>query len=139
LAREVDFISIGTNDLIQYSLAVDRSNELVANLYRPTSPAILRLISKVVEAGAFEGIPVSMCGEMAADPLMVPVLLGIGLKQFSMNPQAAPVVRALVRQLSYRESVHLARQACNMATARDVEEFLLEKLAISLAKIKIRV
>jgi len=139
LAHEVDFISIGTNDLIQYSLAVDRSNELVANLYRPTSPAILRLISKVVEAGIAEGIPVSMCGEMAADPLMVPVLLGIGLTQFSMNPQATPVVRALVRQLSYRESVNLARQACKMATARDVEEFLLEKLAISLAKIKIRV
>jgi phosphotransferase system enzyme I (PtsI) len=139
LAHEVDFISIGTNDLIQYSLAVDRSNELVANLYRPTSPAILRLIARVVEAGSAEGIPVSMCGEMAADPLMVPVLLGIGLRQFSMNPQAAPVVRALVRQLSYRESVHLARQACKMTTAREVEEFLLEKLAISLAKIKIRV
>ncbi len=139
LAREVDFISIGTNDLIQYSLAVDRSNQLVANLYQPTSPAILRLISKVVQAGRAEGIPVSMCGEMAADPLMVPVLLGIGLESFSMNPQSAPVVRALVRQLSYRESVNLARQACRMTTARDVEEFLLERLAISLAKIKIRV
>jgi phosphotransferase system enzyme I (PtsI) len=139
LAREVDFISIGTNDLIQYSLAVDRSNEHVAHLYRPTSPAILRLISKVVEAGRSEGVPVSMCGEMAADPLMVPVLLGIGLENFSMNPQSAPVVRALVRQLSYRESVNLARQACRMTTAREVEEFLLERLAISLAKIKIRV
>jgi len=139
LAREVDFMSIGTNDLIQYSLAVDRSNELVAHLYQPTSPAILRLISKVVKAGRDEGIPVSMCGEMAADPLMVPVLLGIGLENFSMNPQSAPVVRALVRQLSYRDSAHLARQACRMTTARDVEEFLLERLAISLAKIKIRV
>jgi phosphotransferase system enzyme I (PtsI) len=139
LAQEVDFISIGTNDLIQYSLAVDRSNELVANLYQPTSPAILRLISKVVDAGRSAGVPVSMCGEMAADPLMVPVLLGIGLEKFSMAPQSAPVVRALVRQLSYRESVNLARQACKMATARDVEEFLLERLAISLAKIKIRV
>lgn len=139
LAREVDFMSIGTNDLIQYSLAVDRSNEMVAGLYKPTSPAILRLISQVVVAGRAEGIPVSMCGEMAADPLMVPVLLGIGLEQFSMNPQSAPVVRALVRQLSYRESAHLARQACKMTTARDVEEFLLERLAISLAKIKIRV
>ena len=139
LAREVDFMSIGTNDLIQYSLAVDRSNELVANLYRPTSPAILRLIARVVEAGRAEGIPVSMCGEMASDPLMVPVLLGIGLDRFSMNPQAAPVVRALVRQLSYRESVNLATRACAMVTARDVEEFLLEQLALSLAKIKIRV
>jgi phosphotransferase system enzyme I (PtsI) len=139
LAAEADFLSIGTNDLIQYSLAVDRSNELVANLYRPTSPAILRLISKVVEAGHEAGKPVSMCGEMAADPLMVPVLLGIGLTRFSMNPQSTPVVRALIRQLSYRESAHLARRACAMATARDVEEFLLERLAISLAKIKIRV
>jgi phosphotransferase system enzyme I (PtsI) len=139
LAREADFLSIGTNDLIQYSLAVDRSNEMVARLYKPTSPAILRLISRVVEAGRAEGIPVSMCGEMAADPLMAPVLLGIGLEQFSMNPQSAPVVRALVRQLSYRESAHLARLACAMTTARDVEEFLLERLAISLAKIKIRV
>ena len=99
----------------------------------------MRLISEVISAGEAEGTDVSMCGEMAADPLMVPVLLGIGLERFSMNPQAAPVVRALVRQLSYRESIHLASQACKMATARDVEEFLLEKLAISLAKIKIRV
>lgn len=139
LAREVDFMSIGTNDLIQYSLAVDRSNEMVADLYQPTSPAILRLISNVVAAGREEDIPVSMCGEMAADPLMVPLLIGIGLKNFSMNPQSAPVVRALVRQLSYRESAHLAREACKMTTARNVEEFLLEKLALSLAKIKIRV
>jgi phosphotransferase system enzyme I (PtsI) len=139
LAREADFLSIGTNDLIQYSLAVDRSNELVANLYQPTSPAILRLVSTVVEAGREAGIPVSMCGEMASDPLMVPVLIGIGLERFSMNPQSTPVVRALVRELSYRESVNLARRACAMATAREVEEFLLERLAISLAKIKIRV
>ena len=139
LAREADFLSIGTNDLIQYSLAVDRSNELVASLYRPTSPAILRLISKVVEAGREAGTPVSMCGEMASDPLMAPVLIGIGLTRFSMNPQSAPVVRALVRELSYRDSVHLAKRACAMVTARDVEEFLLERLAISLAKIKIRV
>jgi phosphotransferase system enzyme I (PtsI) len=139
LAREVDFLSIGTNDLIQYSLAVDRSNERVAKLYQPTSPAVLRLISQVINAGDAEGTDVFMCGEMAADPLMVPVLVGLGLKRFSMNPQAVPVVRALVRQLSYRESVHMARQALKMVTARDVEEYLLERLSISLAKIKIRV
>ena len=80
-----------------------------------------------------------MCGEMAADPLMVPILVGLGLKRFSMNPQAVPVVRALIRQLSYRESAHLARQALKMATARAVEEYLLERLAITLAKTKIRV
>ncbi len=139
LAREVDFMSIGTNDLIQYSLAVDRSNDLVANLYRPTNPAVLRLISNVIDAGKAEGIEVSMCGEMAADPLMVPVLVGLGLERFSMNPQAVPVVRALVRQLSYREAAHIARTASKMITARDVEEYLLERLAFQLAKTKIQV
>jgi phosphotransferase system enzyme I (PtsI) len=139
LAREVDFISIGTNDLIQYSLAVDRSNDLVADLYRPTSPAVLRLISEVISAGESEGTDVAMCGEMAADPLMVPVLVGLGLRSFSMNPQAVPVVRALIRQLSFREAGQIARQAARFVTARDVEEYLLERLAFLLAKTKIRV
>jgi phosphotransferase system enzyme I (PtsI) len=139
LAHEADFLSIGTNDLIQYSLAVDRSNERVADLYRPTSPAVLRLISDVLAAGKAEDVAVTMCGEMAADPLMVPILVGLGLTRFSMNPQAVPVVRALIRQLSYRESAHLARQALKMATARAVEEYLLERLAITLAKTKIRI
>ena len=139
LAREVDFISIGTNDLIQYSLAVDRSNDLVADLYRPTSPAVLRLVANVIEAGKAEAVPVSMCGEMASDPLMVPVLVGLGLEKFSMNPQAIPVVRALVRQLSFREAAHIARQASKLVTAREVEEYLLERLAFLLAKAKIPV
>jgi len=139
LAREVDFISIGTNDLIQYSLAVDRSNDLVADLYRPTSPAVLRLVANVIAAGKAEGVGVAMCGEMAADPLMVPVLVGLGLEKFSMNPQAIPVVRALVRQLSFREAAHIARQASKLVTAREVEEYLLERLAFLLAKAKIPV
>ncbi len=139
LAREVDFISIGTNDLIQYSLAVDRSNNLVADLYRPTSPAVLRLIAQVIAAGEAEKTDVSMCGEMAADPLMVPVLVGIGLRSFSMNPQAIPVVRSLIRQLSFREAGQIARQAAKFITARDVEEDLLERLAFLLAKTKIQV
>ncbi len=139
LAREVDFISIGTNDLIQYSLAVDRSNDLVADLYRPTSPAVLRLVANVIAAGKAEGVGVAMCGEMAADPLMVPVLVGLGLEKFSMNPQASPVVRALVRQLSFREASHIARQASKLVTAREVEEYLLERLAFLLAKAKIPV
>jgi len=139
LAREVDFISIGTNDLIQYSLAVDRSNSLVADLYRPTSPAVLRLIAEVIAAGDAEDTDVSMCGEMAADPLMVPVLVGLGLRSFSMNPLAVPVVRALIRQLSFREAGQIARQAAKFVTARDVEEYLLERLAFLLAKIRIQV
>jgi phosphotransferase system enzyme I (PtsI) len=139
LAREVDFMSIGTNDLIQYSLAVDRSNDLVADLYRPTNPAVLRLIAEVIAAGEAEGTDVSMCGEMAADPLMVPVLVGLGLRSFSMNPQAVPVVRTLIRQLSFREARQIARQAAKLITARDVEEYLLERLAFLLAKTKIHV
>jgi phosphotransferase system enzyme I (PtsI) len=139
LAREVDFMSIGTNDLIQYSLAVDRSNDLVADLYRPTNPAVLRLIATVIAAGKAEDIEVSMCGEMAADPLMVPVLVGLGLDKFSMNPQAIPVVRSLIRQLSHREATQMARQAAKLVTARDVEEYLLERLAFLLAKTKIQV
>jgi phosphotransferase system enzyme I (PtsI) len=139
LAREVDFMSIGTNDLIQYSLAVDRSNDLVADLYRPTNPAVLRLVANVIAAGKTEATPVSMCGEMASDPLMVPVLVGLGLEKFSMNPQAIPVVRALVRQLSFREASTIARQALKLVTAREVEEYLLERLAFLLAKTKIPV
>ena len=80
-----------------------------------------------------------MCGEMASDPLMVPVLVGLGLENFSMNPQAIPVVRALVRQLSFREAAHIARQASKLVTAREVEEYLLERLAFLLAKAKIPV
>ena len=139
MAREADFLSIGTNDLIQYSLAVDRANELVADLYRPTSPAVLRLVANVIKAGAERGIDVAMCGEMASDPLMVPLLVGLGLKRFSMNPQAIPKIRSLVRQLSFKDASTMARRAIRLTTAREVEEFLLEKLAISLAKIKIRV
>ncbi len=139
LAKEVDFVSIGTNDLIQYSLAVDRANELVSDLYRPSHPAILRLVREVVQAGEAEGIDVSMCGETAADPLMVPILVGLGLRKFSMNPQAIPVVRNLIRHLSYRESEQVAKRALAMATAREVEEYLLERLAVFFAKIKIAV
>jgi len=139
LMREVDFVSIGTNDLIQYTLAVDRSNDLVAGLYNPTNPAVLRLIGTVIAAGQAEGVEVAMCGEMASDPLLVPVLVGLGLRKLSMNPQAVPVVRNLIRQLSYRESVHIAKEVGRMTMARQVEEFLLERMAIAMAKTRIRI
>ena len=139
LAKEADFLSIGTNDLIQYSLAVDRGNDLVADLYRPTNPAVLRLISHVIDSGKDAGIDVAVCGEMASDPLMLPLLVGLGLTRFSMNPQALPQIRSMVRQLSFRQATVIARQAVLLTTADEVEEFLLERLAISLAKIKIRV
>lgn len=139
LALEVDFFSIGTNDLTQYTLAVDRANEQVADLYRPYHPAVLRLIDSVIKAGADAGIPVSLCGEMAADPLAVPVLVGLGLDEFSMHPPALPVVRNLVRSLSYREARRIAQRALAFATAKEVEEFLLERLSGLLAHLKVRI
>lgn len=139
LAKVVDFLSIGTNDLIQYSLAVDRANEMVAHLYRPTHPGVLRLIAGVIEAGREAGIEVAMCGEMASDPLMVPLLIGLGLRRFSMNPQAIPLIRHQIRRTNFRENEAVAKQALLLGTAREVEEYLLEKFALSLAQIKIQV
>jgi phosphotransferase system enzyme I (PtsI) len=139
LAAEVDFFAIGTNDLTQYTLAVDRGNEQVANLFRPFHPAVLRLVSRVISVGDRFGIPVSLCGEMAADPLAVPVLVGLGLREFSMHPPALPVVRSLVRNLSLREARRIAQKALAMATAKEVEEYLLEQLSGLLSHLKVRI
>ncbi|MGD1146331.1 MAG: phosphoenolpyruvate--protein phosphotransferase [Thermoanaerobaculaceae bacterium] len=139
LAAVVDFFAIGTNDLTQYTLAVDRGNEQVANLFRPFHPAILRLVSRVIAVGDRFGLPVSLCGEMAADPLAVPVLVGLGLKEFSMHPPALPVVRSLVRALSFREARRIAHKALAMATAKEVEEYLLEQLSGLLSHLKVRI
>lgn len=139
LAREVSFFAIGTNDLTQYTLAVDRGNEQVAELYRPFHPAVLRLLDRVIGAGRRAGIPVSLCGEMAADPLAVPLLVGLGLTEFSMHPPALPAVRNLIRSLSYREARRMARAALSLSTAKAVEEFLLERLSGLLSHLKVRV
>ncbi len=139
LARECDFFALGTNDLTQYTLAVDRANEQVASLYRPFHPGMLRLVERVITAGRRAGIPVSLCGEMAADPLAVPVLVGLGLEEFSMHPPALPVVRSLVRALSFRETHRMAHKALSFATAREVEEYLLEQLSGLLAHLKVRI
>lgn len=138
LAREASFFAIGTNDLTQYTLAVDRANEQVAELYRPFHPAVLRLLDKILAAGRRAGIPVSLCGEMAADPLAVPLLVGLGLKEFSMHPPALPVVRNLVRSISYREARRMARTALGLCTAKAVEEYLLERLSGLLSHLKVR-
>ena len=111
LAREVDFFSIGTNDLIQYSLAIDRVNEQVAHMYQPLHPAILRLIHQTIEAGHRAGIPVAMCGEMAGDPLYMLILLGLGLDGLSMNPVTIPRVKQVIRLISYAESRRLVLEA----------------------------
>jgi phosphotransferase system enzyme I (PtsI) len=130
LATEVDFFSIGTNDLIQYSLAIDRSNENVGYLYEPLHPAILRLVSMVIQAGKKAGIPVSMCGEMASDPLYAIVLLGLGLEIFSMNPSAVPVIKNVIRSVRYKDCKRIAELVLQKKTAQEIEEYVIESVAM---------
>jgi phosphotransferase system enzyme I (PtsI) len=120
LAREVDFFSIGTNDLIQYSLAIDRVNKQVAHLYQPLHPAVLRMVQRVVEAAKEADIEVYMCGEMAGDPVNLPVLLGMELNAISMNPISIPAIKMLVRMVSQKESKLFLEEALKQRTATDV-------------------
>jgi phosphotransferase system enzyme I (PtsI) len=120
LAREVSFFSIGTNDLIQYSLAIDRVNKQVAHLYQPLHPAVLRMIHRVVVAAKQGGIKVYMCGEMAGDPLNLPVLLGMEIDAVSMNPISIPAVKKIARTLSVNESKLFLEEALKQPTTEDV-------------------
>jgi phosphotransferase system enzyme I (PtsI) len=124
LAGEADFVSIGTNDLIQYTLAVDRTDDRVSRLYEPLHPAILRILRQVAKGAARRGVPVSVCGEMAADPALLPLLTGLGLREFSMAPVAIPVAKQVVRGLRVSDTVRLASRALKAATAADVEQVL---------------
>ncbi len=124
LAREVDFFSIGTNDLLQYTLAIDRVNEHVAYLYEPFHPSILRLIKGVVDGGHRHGIEVGICGEMAGDPEYVVILLGLGLDQFSMNALSIPAVKRLIREMVYEKAREVAERALECSTASEVRRLL---------------
>jgi phosphotransferase system enzyme I (PtsI) len=121
LAREVDFFSIGTNDLIQYALAVDRINEHVSYLYEPLHPAVLRIIRWVVQSAHQAGIPVAICGEMAAEPAYVIVLLGLGLDEFSMNPVSIPKVKKVLRMSRFEETRSLVEELFLFSTASEIE------------------
>ncbi|WP_163536517.1 phosphoenolpyruvate--protein phosphotransferase [Gracilibacillus sp. YIM 98692] len=126
-AKEVDFFSIGTNDLIQYTLAADRMNERVSYLYQPYHPAILNLVNNVIEAAHAEGKWAGMCGEMAGDSIAIPILLGLGLDEFSMSATSILPARTQIKDLSKKELVSYKEQLLNMDTAEDVEKFVREK------------
>jgi phosphoenolpyruvate-protein phosphotransferase len=130
LAQEADFFAIGTNDLIQYSLAIDRSNENVSYLYEPLHPALLRLLKFIIDAGHKAKIPVSLCGEMAADPLFAVVLIGLGLEIFSMNPSSIPVIKNIIRSVRYKDCRRIAEVALTKKTAQEIEEFIIESVAM---------
>ncbi len=129
LAREVDFFSIGTNDLIQYSLGIDRGNKHVAYLYQPLHPAIIRAIKLVADMAHQEGISVSVCGEMASDPYCLPILLGMGIDDFSMAPQAIPGIKHILRSVDLQECRDLLRQAASAATVETVNRMAKQTLS----------
>ncbi len=131
LAPEVDFFTIGTNDLIQYCLAVDRTDDRVSDLYEPLHPAVLRLIRLVRRAATRQRIPVSLCGEMASDPALVGLLVGLGLTEFSMTPAAIPIVRQVVTELNAGEARRLAGHVLRLPTAAEIEHYLFDALAAS--------
>jgi len=124
LIKEVDFFSIGTNDLIQYTTAVDRMNEKISYLYQPFHPAILRMIKMVIDHAHNAGKWVGMCGEMAGDPKLAPVLLGLGLDEFSMSAGSILPARKVISQLSYEDMKDMATKALNLSTAEEVKEFV---------------
>jgi phosphotransferase system enzyme I (PtsI) len=127
LAREVNFFSIGTNDLVQYTLAADRTNETVASLYNPGDPAVLKLLEIVIRAGRTNKIDVSVCGEMSGEPIYTILLLGMGLRQFSITPHNIPEIKKIIRSVTLDEATQVAQEALRLETARDVNNYLREQ------------
>jgi phosphotransferase system enzyme I (PtsI) len=135
LAEKVDFFSIGTNDLIQYTLAIDRGNRNVADLYQPLDPAIIRMIKQVADVSKDNGIGLFMCGEMAATPHHIPLLLGMGLDELSMNPQSIPQIKRVIRSLDVGDARSFVREAMKKKTARGVFELSKDAFGDTLAKV----
>jgi phosphoenolpyruvate-protein phosphotransferase (PTS system enzyme I) len=129
LAEASDFFSLGTNDLTQYTMAVDRGNARVAGLYQPLHPSVLRLIKQTIDAGHSKGKWVGMCGELAGMTRAIPILLGFGLDEFSMNPRAIPEAKDLIRKLTDEKAREIAGQAMSFGTAIEIENHMKEILA----------
>ncbi|MFA5090661.1 MAG: phosphoenolpyruvate--protein phosphotransferase [Candidatus Omnitrophota bacterium] len=127
LSKEADFFSIGTNDLIQYSIAVDRTNEKVAYLYEPAHPAVLRMIKNIIDTAHNAGIWVGMCGEMASEPSLILILLGLGLDELSVPPSFIPELKYIIRSVDMRSMQDIALEALRLSTGTEVEEFSLKK------------
>ena len=123
-AREVDFFSIGTNDLIQYVLAVDRDNAKVANLYNSFHPAVIRMIKLTVRAGKKQNIPVGLCGEMAGDPFAALLLFGLGINEFSVSPIMILKIKQILRSVDFTEAEKISRHCMRLHTAEEVEQYL---------------
>ncbi|MBO4633213.1 MAG: phosphoenolpyruvate--protein phosphotransferase, partial [Lentisphaeria bacterium] len=119
MAKKVDFFSIGTNDLVQYTLALDRNNEHVAHLYEPTHPAVLQLIANTARAAGRNGIWTGVCGEMASDLRYIPILIGLGVEELSMSPIAIGHARRLIRKISMADAEKIAAQALQASTAKE--------------------
>jgi phosphoenolpyruvate-protein phosphotransferase (PTS system enzyme I) len=135
LAKEVDFFSIGTNDLIQYTLAVDRTNETVADLYSAADPSVLRLIAMVVEASRKHGITATVCGTMGGEPLYAMLLLGLGIRQLSMPPHQLPEIKRVIRGIRLEDAEALAAEALSRRTAREVVDLLESALRRALPEL----
>jgi phosphotransferase system enzyme I (PtsI) len=130
IAREADFLTIGTNDLIQYCLAVDRSDARVSQLYAPLHPAILRMVVMVRRAARRRGIPVSLCGEMASDPVVLALLVGLGLTEFSMTPAAIPLARRLLHEMRSDDLRSIARRVLKLSTIAEIESELERNIVV---------
>jgi phosphotransferase system enzyme I (PtsI) len=130
ILKEVDFVSIGTNDLIQYYLAVDRANEFVSYLYKPFHPAVLRLIQSVIQAARRAEKDVVVCGEMAADPLSAIVMLGFGLRTFSMNPIFIPRIKKALRSVECRTAEKIVKEMLKLRSAQEIEEYVIDEILV---------
>jgi phosphotransferase system enzyme I (PtsI) len=129
LAKESNFFSIGTNDLIQYTLAVDRGNERIAHLYQGFHPAVLKLIKETIEAGHRNGIWVGLCGEMAGDPLATVLLVGMGVDELSTSAMAIPEIKKIIRSVTFEEAQRVAQQVLSLSTINDIKKFLIDDYA----------